>query len=127
VLTSLDLLSFIVEDLATKQLILEWTGHYRVEVQVAIHIGRDKTVVALDELADLDFRKRSLVIGAKCTFLFLILMVLNVDVTIIGSCRSGLLFRPEIYVVQPTVGLSASKRVAVLALSSLRIIIIKDV
>ena len=107
-LTSLDLLSFVVEDLATKQLILEWTRHYRIEVKVTIHIGRDKTVVALDELADLDFRKRSLVIGAKCTFLFLILMVLNVDVTIVRCCSCGLLFRPEIDVVQSTVGLSAS-------------------
>jgi len=53
----LDLLSHILVSLAAKQLVLEWTRNYCIEVQIAFHIGRDQTVVSLDELADLDFRE----------------------------------------------------------------------
>ena len=54
-------------------------------------------------------------------------MVLNVNVAIIGCCRCGLLIRPEINIVKTTVLLSASKSVAILTFSGLRIIIVKDV
>ena len=49
-----DLLSLIVEDLAAEELVFEWTWNNCIEIEVAVHIRGDQTIVALEELADLN-------------------------------------------------------------------------
>ena len=78
-----DLLSLIVEDLAAKELVFEWTWNNCIEIEVAVHIGGDQTVVALEELADLDLGETTFGNRAQRSLLFLILVILNVDITII--------------------------------------------
>ena len=50
-----DLLKLVMESLAAQKLVFKWTRNDGVEVKVAIHIGGDETVVALEELAYFDF------------------------------------------------------------------------
>ena len=78
-----DLLSLIVEDLAAEKLVFKWTWNNCIEIEVAVHIGRDQTVVALEELADLDLGETTFGNRAQRSLLFLILVILNVDITII--------------------------------------------
>lgn len=58
-----NLLQLVVETLTTEKLVLERTGRHCVEVQVAIHVGRDEAVVRFEELADLDLGQLRLVVS----------------------------------------------------------------
>ena len=59
-----NLLKLVMESLATQKLVFKWTRNDGVEVKVAIHIGRDETVVALEEFADFDFGQVTFVVRA---------------------------------------------------------------
>jgi len=66
-----------------EKLVFVWTGNHSVEVKEAIHVGGNETVCAFEELADLDFRQIVFIIWAECTFLLLVLVILNVHISVI--------------------------------------------
>ena len=81
-----DLLLLVVEALSQQYVVVfEWAWHNCVEVKVAIHVSRDKTVVRFKELANLNLWKRFIAIveGNKHALSLLILMILNTDCSII--------------------------------------------
>ena len=83
--------------------------------------------MVLQELTDLDFWQPIVVVRAQCTLQFLVLMVLNRYIAVVRgrSCTSFLL--PKVDVIEATVWLAASQGVPVLALTSLRVVIVKHI
>ena len=89
-----DLLQLVVEPLTQQYIVvLEGTWYDGVEIKVTIHISRHKTIMRLQELANLDFGKGlvAVVEWDKHALSLLILMILDVHCSIIGCSCSALL------------------------------------
>lgn len=52
----------VQESLTDQELVFKWTRNYCIEVQVAIHVRRDETVMSLEKFADLDLGERQITI-----------------------------------------------------------------
>ena len=63
-----DLLLFIVKDLPAEQVVFVRAGHDSIEVKIAVHVSRNDTVVAFEELANLYLGEVTFSEGSKRTF-----------------------------------------------------------